>query len=1570
MSSTRRYISLLPLLFISFFIASTLICTLSSSFQTPIVTADIDYETVIPNVNMTAIKEHVEYLSSLGTRETGSAGNQKAAEYIRQILEGYGLEGVTTQNVTVTNVVDHGANISLLGGEVFTLYPMEPNLVAPSTTPPGGITGELVYCGDGWLSDLDGKAVNGSIAILNWNTGNQWITLASLGAKAIIFLPVEEYDEANFNPSPFTATAPVNMPRFYVSREDGRVLVEHAGETAHLVANSCWEEVTSQNVIGMVNGTKYDQNIVLSAYYDTHTSFPSAAPGAEEALGIATLLEIAKYTKDNPPDYNIIFVALTAHNQWLMGANQFYEDYVFKPALEYVKGLGEDGANWRYYADSVRLWMHLQLYSGSKVLYLTNLGEYVDIVDPLPKTGTLAWYPGLQPIRYLEQVFNEINQQSPFDKTYNAVIDNNSSNPIKFTDYADVHAITPMMAYDSDRAAASFTPSLTFTTAYDIMPTLNMPWDTAEHVNWNNLEPQVQLVYCMLYNIFRIDNSVLYKNSAKTGWWDDPYFNHNDYHFYKTYVGTVVEWDPMANDYTPVPNALVVLSQIYSHTVGDSGDQGFANPTMRIYNTFTFADETGHFEFRSNRYVDWEHQDKLLYSAWIIDNDTGNVLYAPDQGTYAWPRLKQGTSLPNSTTGFSTVSPNKIVVFNCSTAVFYNLFDPLTLTGGFWRQYMGGTGEIWMQLEHYSMPLGVTIDLQVLEFSAHYPVEHFSFVWTGGPDLTTAFVAFPSETPVEFKIMAPAREIRYPLAIINNASDENPNGVGYTLQPGEQIEITTIPLLCAKDLYLLNDERVDTLLRVNPQEKDAAAVAIHANLSLLLTEAEEALANHQYSKYFQLSVDAWNDASKVYKYIRSLLEDSATTVPYFAILLVPFVILAERLLFNTSSIKKIFPYLAIGGVILCGLYLFHPGFSVAANPTTIVIGVSLLILSIPLFLIMLSHTSALIRDLSIKAHGKHFEDLSKGSLFLTGLFMGIDNMKKRKLRTALTLITMIIMLVGFINIVSISPITTIQTKNMDDSIVTVDYNGVYIHQLAWESGVPEVGVNMLNYLEYRYGTEATIIPRVWVYDLESVGGFSFQIYDSKTRAAGFRAVFGEKTIAAWSLFGLSDKEPEATGLDVWLVAGRWFVETDVYAIILTENQAAALNIAADDLPVQVSLGDGMGNFSVVGIISADYSQIKDLDEEEITPLDLHTREGGELVPEFDRHEYVEDVFIVPVRFATKLNYYKITAIHYYTASVTLIFEEQNQVGDAAEDIFQRFSGHLIYSKVEGDPPVLRSTGFAIQTLGLEFQAIPIALVALSILNLMVASVYERRREIFTYGNLGMSPTHIGSMFLSESLVYGLFGALIGYLVAIVTSRILWLYDPTSVNLNYSSSWVANTLTISVGVIVLSSIYPTILAARLSTPSLKRAWEITVKPSGNMWEIPFPFFTNTDEETRGLLSYLFEYFIPHSSPRSPDFSVAKTQISEQEIEGKPMKTISMTTNLFPYEAGVSQKTMISAVKIEGKWEYRIVLERITGLTDDWQRLNRPFIGGIRRQFLMWRSLPNAEKARYIGLYKAE
>jgi len=300
------------------FILLSLIFT--SNFITPArAEENYDYKWAVSQIDMNRIKNTINYLESLGSRMTGYPGYFQASEFIFNKFREYGLANVSYHIFNITMPIDYGANITVLGEKPITLkaYPFLPNLVSPVVTPPEGITGPLIYVHDGKLSNYDGKAVEGSIVLMDFNTQDRWLEAAKLGAKAVIFIAPEETftQEARHK----VLDVPFNFPRLYIKREEANILLNLLKEgpvKIQLKSLMRWEVKAARNVMGWVKGTEYpDQIVIISAHYDSFSYVPSLAPGAEEACGIASLLEMARFYAANPPKLTILFIAKMVHKR-------------------------------------------------------------------------------------------------------------------------------------------------------------------------------------------------------------------------------------------------------------------------------------------------------------------------------------------------------------------------------------------------------------------------------------------------------------------------------------------------------------------------------------------------------------------------------------------------------------------------------------------------------------------------------------------------------------------------------------------------------------------------------------------------------------------------------------------------------------------------------------------------------------------------------------------------------------------------------------------------------------------------------------------------------------------------------------------------------------------------------------------------------------------------------------------------------------------------------------------------------------------------------------------------------
>ncbi|MDA8134666.1 MAG: ABC transporter permease [Desulfobacteraceae bacterium] len=128
----------------------------------------------------------------------------------------------------------------------------------------------------------------------------------------------------------------------------------------------------------------------------------------------------------------------------------------------------------------------------------------------------------------------------------------------------------------------------------------------------------------------------------------------------------------------------------------------------------------------------------------------------------------------------------------------------------------------------------------------------------------------------------------------------------------------------------------------------------------------------------------------------------------------------------------------------------------------------------------------------------------------------------------------------------------------------------------------------------------------------------------------------------------------------------------------------------------------------------------------------------------------------------------------------------------------------------------------IMTLGIR--VILIAVVLISVLNVMMMSVYERVREIGTLAAMGTRPGRIMALFVAEGICLGLGGALAG---SASGAGILWIMNLTGVDVTFGGNnqvftlapsiapaEVALTCLIVLGVSVLASLQPAAKAAGL------------------------------------------------------------------------------------------------------------------------------------------------------------
>jgi len=1526
--------------------------------------SETDYPNLIKSLDMAEVGRHAEYLAGLGTRATGYPGNDLAAQYVYNEFVKYGLVNVTFYEFPVVDCIDHGANITV-AGQVIRIYPLRPNLVCPSTTTPEGLTGRLIYAGQGHLEDFDGSEVNGSIVLMDWYTKDRWINAAKFGAKAVIFIPPIQILSSQWELTAgaaaglkYLADVPLNFPRFYVERAGALTLKQHLGENVRILSNQTWEQLTGRNVMGFLPGTDYDKIVVLSSYYDSCSVAPSFAPGAQEALGVAGLLELAKYLSNNRPKLSVLFIAFGCHHQALTGATMFVNDYL--GPLRKDSGLPYTGSGDAFGKRFV-VQLNLDLSTGSNAIFFTAKsmvwGAQYGIY---PATWLYMGYAREKTGYLWTKVYVPVNswRRSYDGKTYQVMF---SGVPV-YAGPGFAEQETPIampwkeFAYDHEPHVPMITGGYTFTTASDSRPLYAEPFDTLDRIGdegWRNLQTQLEFIRISIVSLL---NEKMTDGKFEDGDLSKMMAGFKDPREKRDYAGEAQNqaWTKITGYVATYKKEIAgyetwnatregAKALVYLEASGWGITQG---AWMRRFN---FTDNSGKFELLG---ASCFYGHLWFISPWVVNSTTGNVIYAPDHGRRAWGTygimpLPGATGTPTHNIydlGYS-------VMFKASTIALFDIYLSTYLT--------------------LQEALGVVQppSISVRDFSFHLEPESLS-KWQYGA--TALVLAVPPNLALEIIWKFPTE--RYPHGLLLNPA---PAFSGYKLETGEQLILPLTNLRYAETFRLLNEEHLSVVGRYVPNPQSTEPYQMHLTAGELIEDAWKALDNNEYSKAYSYAALAWRDCQIVYSYARSWIEDSASTINFFAALLIPFVFLAEKLLFGWQGFKRLASFLGLFAFLVVAFYLLHPGFTLASSPVMIIIGFCTLALSIPLLVIVFRYSGAFIKAIRLERIGKHEAEISRVSEVGHAFFTGVEHMRKMRLRTILTLVSIILMVAALCNLTSISAIHVTQPSLYEDVIPPKKplYEGIYMHKYKWGFGAYAIPEELVSLLESKYGAntpyKAKIAPRAWRYTLYKTPGMGpGQDYETdywRGRSSGFKVYYNGKNITVPILWGLTPEEWDLGWPELYLcLPGEWFKPGIRSTIILNDDQALALGINATEtiekgiFPKVTFEG---ATYTVINILEG-AGPIRDLDMEQadkfetpgFTPIMTYEKP----LPTWEKHVELKDCLI--------MHYEDVIALGGTVASVSIKPADPGDIPTVAKEVFSLLSDYQIYFAVEQKIQIY-TRGLELTIWGLQYQIIPMAVVALALFNIMLGTVHERRREIGTYGTVGLSPLHIAFMFLAESAVYALVGGIIGYLFAFLQGKIFGAVVP-GIMLNYSSSWAVISVGIAMAATLISSIYPITLASRLVTPSLERAWKVPTKPKGDVWEVPLPFYASGTDEAGGIIAFLREYVEPHLLKDAPEFSVANIKTAKGEMEGRPFIEVSMDMRLFPYEMGVAHKSSVYMLQIEPtRWESRVVLRRTGGAVRDWERLSRNFMDLLRKQLLLWRTMSPTEKTRYTESFRA-
>ncbi len=1458
------------------------------------------FNIVIDNINMTNIVDHVKFFSAQ-SRFTGYPGFFDAANYIASKFEEYDLQpygddGTYYEYFNITTPIDHGTFLTLDDGRIIKAYMFSPNYVnpCPYESPEDGDT--LVYLGKGEYEDFTGLNITGKFVLMDF--ASRWHLYLAMagGAKGVIFVPEDPNLVIRTEAEQKEVMLPVPFPRLYIRFEDGgEELVNLArrnkqqGIKVHVHANMTWENIRVPNVVGYILGKDSvlsQQIVVISAYYDSWSIVPALSYGATDSLGISDLLEVARYLSTHRPERSVLIVGLAGHYQGLWGAREFIEKHFSQLQSEIIAFAGMDISSG---SDQIGVYAtgSAYVYTRGDILYQT---KYSWLVGRFFQNYLTEMRMLLGP-SYGENFVDGILGSHPgyiaTVRPFEPRIYGYFSIPSESNGY-----FAPLSyLFDSDPfVLAMYANGFTYHTSNDIRLYQRTPADTWEKIDFVNVLPQIKFIHCTLWAFINEDTIRI---PTKSRFQDDWGYvtltvQVSEYNLLTSY------WDPF--DSTSHPDlwedVLIYVRPSFTGTTLTGG--------LRIA---TKVDKYGKAVIHGLK-----PYQSVNIEAYVIDRKTGKVTWATDLGVWQAPGgpIAPLTSHPHE---------KRISIFPCASIALIFVFNP-----GDFRLVRMGT---------------------IHNARAHGPMIRAS--GTGYDMYIMAFVM--PNVPTELIFMMGER---WPIAVLNDADPNNPNGKGYVLEQGETLILG--PDEIVKNMKTMILSRYDKLYSYHTYTPTMQI--FNTFTSKYLSLWNDALATKEFQRLVGYSYFSWTFLLGLYGSVMDLTWQVILTLSVLFTITIPFSMVLERLLFGFEGIKRFSTITLLVVASNLAFYFFHPGFIIANSSPLVLICASLLVILAPLLSLIVNETRASAQSLRGRVRGaSHFSEISRSGLFSASMSMSIENMKKRKFRTLLTLMSIVLIIFGMVSLSSVT-ITPQLISGAGGIGNPSSFSGIVIRATPW---VP-INEGTYTILKSSLSGLAEVVPRSYLYPPPQ---------PPRTTQVGVPIpyiVFSPKMqTRIYGILALSYEEPKVSNIDKLLTAGAWFLENDVYAAILPDTVASSLS---SELGREIGAGSNISlwglTLQVRGIINADgLNDFYNPDGERITPIDPTAPTTAITPPHFDSN----NVFIVPFSLFSR--------IIYITPLATIAIKPINStvLGVLLKELpFQL--AYRIYVAEEGELGYYLLYKQWLGVLGYQYLIAPILIAAFAILNLMLGSVYERTKEIAVYNAIGMSPLHISLSFIVEAISYALPAIFSGYLAGLIMTAALIALGayPKDLYPNFSSFTVLIVLGLGLAVTALSATYPSILAARLAVPSRVRRWQKSIsKPKGDFWEVAIPLIVNTDDEVKGVYRFLKEY-LSFSMERESLFTAESIEVKELKEGDTQILRFIAGCRLAPYDLGIMSDIIMEGVRTskEAPFTFKLTLQRTAGYASTWRTSCPSVADEIRKQILIWRTLTPEERRRYIEL----
>jgi len=715
---------------------------------------------------------------------------------------------------------------------------------------------------------------------------------------------------------------------------------------------------------------------------------------------------------------------------------------------------------------------------------------------------------------------------------------------------------------------------------------------------------------------------------------------------------------------------------------------------------------------------------------------------------------------------------------------------------------------------------------------------------------------------------------------------------------------------------------------------------------------------------------------RTYNPLKAVMNDLVTAVVLLLLLAMPFAYALERLLIGTPHIyRQIGWFAAFFLITFAVLFMVNPAFQIAATPIIIFLAFTIILLSSLVIFILVRKLQVEIRKMQGLGTTVHSADVSRLSTMSAAVNMGISTMRRRPVRTLLTAITVVLLTFTILTFASFGSTWGLR-ESYEGPMTGAPYRSLIRHQL-WSP----VGEGVHSTLRGFFQGAADVVPRYWV---APTAQQAKDIQENKRDAMDMLVASSNlehiSPIAAAIGLDIRDVQQQPHFADLFLepdpVAGkpRDLAQFDLLedGIILTQAVRDELHLSDDDVgKAKVVLAGHELVFA--GVVSDRLGSFTLLDGSMVLPVDYQASAGSS-VDTFAEESTTESLSEMPDVESAQFVYFNVDQVVIVSPKTAKLLRGQVRavtIYPHDEEEIDKISRQA--AKIAELPIYMGSRAGVTRMIftslteasGARDLLVPVLLGGMIIFATMLGSVSDREREIYTFSSLGLAPAHVASLFFAEASIYAVVGGMGGYLLGQIVARVLgylaalgWMSVPS---MNYSSTNAIVTVLIVMGTVLISTIYPAMKASRSANPGIQRSWKIP-SPEGNLYDLIFPF-TVSAYDIIGVVSFLKEHFDNYSDTSLGVFTSMDCAIFRQKTND--MLGFRASVALAPFDLGVTQDFALlsQASEIEGIDEVRILIYRRSGAHGDWQRSNRVFINELRKQLLIWRSLPQDIMDKY-------